>query len=247
MIPFFRRSFVASNATKTLAFAGAAGALFSVASISNVAVAKSAISSTRSAAGAVSLSFDVSANLMALQHGKASDMPAQTFEAHVAVKGRNARVETEMGDRPVVYLLTPTHLTKLLPGSKAGVRWAVPRRVKLPGAGNSGIAASLQDLMRDPSALRATLQKNGARRVGAANLNGTPVDVYTAPSFLGGKQKLTAWLRRGDALPLRVQLVGPTLSSTLSWRNYNRAALPDTLFQAPRGYNVRDSSGQPSF
>jgi len=193
------------------------------------------------------LSFDVLARLVALQNGKASQMPPQTFDARVFVKGRNARIETELGDRPVVFLLSPPHLTKLLPQSKAGVRWTIARTGALPGAGSAGLANNLQNLMRDPSSLRAALGKSGAKKTGSGNLNGTPVDIYSSANFMGRGQKMTAWLRRGDALPMRAQLVSKTLSSTLSWRNYKRSALPDTLFRAPAGYNVRDSAESPSY
>lgn len=193
------------------------------------------------------LSFDVLARLVSLQNGKASQMPPQTFDARVFVKGRNVRIETELGDRPVVFLLSPPHLTKLLPESKAGVRWMISRTGALPGAGSAGLANNLQNLMRDPSSLRALLGKSGAKKTGSGNLNGTPVDIYAASNFMGRGQKMIAWLRRGDALPIRAQLTSKTLSSTLSWRNYQRKALPDTLFRAPAGYNVRDSAERPSY
>ncbi len=220
---------------------------FSVTQTAFGAAAKKA-SSTRSAPlSANDLSFDVSARLAAIQGGKPSDMPAQTFDARVSIKGRNARVETEIGDRAVVYLLTPPHLTKLLPGSKAGVRWKIAQNVALPGATGAGLASELQNLMRDPASLRGTLKRRGARLIGKGNLNGAPVEIYQTANFMGQGQKMTAWLRRSDALPLRVQLASRTLQSTLSWRNYKRAALSDALFRVPAGYNVRNSTGQPSF
>lgn len=193
------------------------------------------------------LSFDVSARLVAIQSGKVSEMPAQTFDARVAIQGKSVRIATEIGDRPLVYLLSPPYLTKLLPESKAGVRWKLSRPANLPGLGGSGIADDLQNLMRNPASLRAALQRGGAKKTAMANLNGTPVEVYAAPNFMNKGQKMTAWLRRSDALPLRVQLVSKTLSSTLSWRNYKRSALPSALFRVPAGYAVRQSPGQPTF
>lgn len=211
--------------------------------------AESANSSTRLVAAKPidALSFDVSARLVAIQSGKPSEMPPQTFDARVWVKGRNARVETELGDRPVVYLLTPPHLTKLLPNSKAGVRWTISRNVALPGATGAGLANDLQSLMRDPSSLRGMLKRRGAKPTGTAKMNGVAVEIYQASNFLGRGQNVTAWLRRSDALPLRVQMASRTLQSTLSWNNYKRANLSDALFRVPAGYNVRNSAGQPSF
>ncbi|HVF85444.1 MAG TPA: hypothetical protein VM821_05655, partial [Abditibacteriaceae bacterium] len=209
--------------------------------------APSIASSAKAAPAASGLSFDVLARLVSLQNGKASQMPPQTFDARVFVKGRNVRIETELADRPVVFLLSPPHLTKLLPESKAGVRWMISRTGALPGAGSAGLANNLQDLMRNPSSLRAALGKSGAKKTGSGNLNGTLVDIYSASNFMGRGQKMIAWLRRGDALPMRAQLVSKTLSSTLSWRNYKRAALADTMFRAPAGYNVRDSAERPSY
>ncbi len=238
------------NEPQKIALAGAFVLLAPSAFSPTLSVARTAersISSTRSSLKNAGLSFDVTARLVALQHGKASDMPAQTFDARVYLKGDKARVETEIGDRPAVYLLTPPYLTKLLPDSKAGARWKVNARGALPGATGAGLGNTLQSLMRDPSSLRATLRRSGARLTATGMLNGTPVETYVAPNFLGGGQKLTAWLRRSDALPMRAQLNSKTLASTLSWSNYKRAALPDTLFKAPPGYNVRNSTGQPSF
>ena len=252
MKPFFRRS---NAITKHIAVLGAFAVVSPCALVATRAFARPVaarpastrlVSSAKSSAN-VGLSFDITARLVSLQHGKASDMPAQTFDARVFLKGNNARVETEIGDRSVVYLLSPPYLTKLLPGAKSGARWKVSRRVAFPGAGGAGLGNDLQTLMRDPGALRALLRRSGARLTGNANLNGTPVEVYNAPNFMGGGQKLTAWLRRGDALPVRAQMVSKTISSTLSWSNYRRGALSDSLFQAPPGYKVRNSTGQPSF
>ena len=229
------------------AFAGAVAIFSTFAFVSCGSTARATTKATKAGKAAAGLSFDITARLVALQQGRPSDMPAQTFDARVFLQGSSARVETEIGDRPVVYLLTPPYLTKLLPRSKAGARWKVSHKVAFPGAGGAGLGGDLQTLMRDPAALRAALRKSGARSTGNATLNGTPVEIYNAANFMGGGQKLTAWLRRGDALPLRAQLLSKTLSSTLSWSNYRRVPLPEALFRAPVGYDVRNSTGQPSF
>ncbi len=246
---FFRRSNVLPKNVllpKRVAVLGTLAAFSALTMLPTRAFSRPAMRAQTSNAGA-GLSFDITARLVALQHGQPSDMPAQTFDARVFLKGSNARVETEVGDRPAVYLLTPPYLTKLLPNAKAGARWKVSRKVTFPGAGGAGLGNDLQTLMRDPGALRAALRRSGARMAGNATLNGTPVEIYNAANFMGGGQKLTAWLRRSDALPVRAQLISKTLSSTLSWSNYRRVALPDSLFHAPAGYNVRNSTGQPSF
>ena len=195
--------------------------------------------------GANSLQFDVSARIVVLKNGKPdADLPPQTIAANVAIKNQNARVETESRSKPVVFLISPSSLTKLLPSQKAGVKWKIDTRAWTSQT-TSSTRLTVQTLMSDPSAIRASLIKNGARKTGSARLNGTLVDIYSATKFGGKAQKLTAWLRRSDALPLRVQTLSPTLSSTLSWTNYRRTNLSDSFFRAPRGYSVRNGTGQP--
>jgi hypothetical protein len=199
----------------------------------------------RSAPLANALQFNVSARIIVLKNGKPDkDLPPQTIAAGVAVKGQNARVETESRSKPVVFLVSPTSLTKLLPSQKAGIRWKIDSRSWTSGA-TSSTRLTVQSLMSDPSAVRASLVKSGARKTGSGRLNGTLVDIYSATKFGGKSQKLTAWLRRSDALPLRVQTLSPTLSSTLSWTNYRRANLSESFFRAPAGYSLREGTGQP--
>ena len=197
------------------------------------------------------LQFDVAARIVVLKNSKPdTDLPPQTIAANVAIKGQNARVETESRSKPVVFLVSPSTLTKLLPSQKAGVKWKIDTRAwtspTTKGA-TSSTRLTVQTLMSDPSAIRASLIQNGARKTGSARLNGTLVDIYSATKFGGRSQKLTAWLRRSDALPLRVQTLSPTLSSTLSWTNYRRSNLGDSFFRAPAGYSIRNGTGQPYF
>lgn len=205
---------------------------------------------TEVAAASNALQFDVSARIIVLKNGKPdADLPPQTIAANVAVKGQNARVETESRSKPVVFLVSPTTLIKLLPSQNAGVRWKIDARTWTSQTAASGATSStrltVQTLMSDPSMIRASLIKSGARKTGSARLNGILVDIFSAAKFGGKAQKLTAWLRRSDALPLRVQTLSPTLSSTLSWTNYRRVNLNDSFFRSPVGYALREGTGQP--
>jgi hypothetical protein len=143
----------------------------------------------------------------------------------------------------VVLLYASPYIYKLLPDVKAGVRWKATRSPErlLPDAANF----DLQTLLRNPAAIRTALQKQGARRVAATTLNGTPADIFEARNFRGKGQTVKAWLRRTDALPLRLESTSRTLSTIVSWRNYQRGPLRDALFQVPVGYNIRNVQGQP--
>lgn len=187
------------------------------------------------------LSFRVNARFAARDDGRSTTQPQQTLAARVFLKGNRARIETRMSDRPIVFLLAAPYAYKLLPQAKAGVRWRVDANASREFNG-----MNLQSLLRNPASLRGMLQKAGARRVGAATLNGTASDVWTA-SNLGGQSGTTkVWLRRSDGLPLRLEAASRTLSTTVSWSDYRRnAPLSDTLFRSPAGYSLRDSQGQP--
>jgi hypothetical protein len=146
-----------------------------------------------------------------------------------------------MSDRPIVFLLAAPYAYKLLPQAKAGVRWRVDANA---ARGFNGL--DLQSLLRNPASLRAVLQKAGGRRVGAATLNGTTSDVWTASNLGGQSGTAKVWLRRSDGLPLRLEAASRTLLTTVSWSDYRRnAPLSDTLFRSPAGYSLRDSQGQP--
>jgi hypothetical protein len=187
------------------------------------------------------LSFRVTARFAARDEGRSTAQPQQTLAARVFLKGERARIETRMSDRPIVFLLAAPYAYKLLPQAKAGVRWRVERNA---ARGMGGV--DLQNLLRNPASLRPMLQKAGARKVGAATLNGTQSDVWTARNLGGQSGAAKVWLRRSDGLPLRLEAASQTLATTVSWSDYRRnVPLPDALFRSPVGYSVRDSVGQP--
>ena len=92
----------------------------------------------------------------------------------------------------------------------------------------------------DPKAVRAALLKGGAVKTMSAIYQGVPVDVYEAKRFRNRPDNLKAFLRRSDALPMRVQLDSKNFGAVVSWSNYQRpATLASSLFQVPTGYRVR--------
>lgn len=181
---------------------------------------------------AKTLTFDVSARLSS----NGSDS-ATTLSSKVWAKGSRVRIETSMGDRAVVFLAAPPYLYKLIPAAKAGVRW---KSAKL-STGRFDIAS-----LFDPTAIRAQLQARGAKPQGTETVNGTVTEIYQAGNVGGRGTDIKAWLRRGDALPLRVETHSKSLNSVVTWTNYrHNTSLAETLFQVPAGYNVRDSQGKP--
>lgn len=192
------------------------------------------------------LSFSVTARFDARRAGTSLGQPQQTFSARVWSKGNQARVETRLSDERVVFVYAPPFVYKLLPDAKAGVRYQTPKSGSADSALLNGF--NLQGLLHNPAAIRAALQKQGARRTGSGKVNGSGAvaDIYTARNFMGKGQNVTVWLRRGDALPLRLEARSASLHSIVSWRDYRRdIALPDALFARPAGYSIRNSQNRP--
>ena len=177
------------------------------------------------------LTFDVSAKL------SSNGGDAMTLASRVWAKGSRVRIETKLGDRAVVFLAAPPYLYKLIPSAKAGVRW---KSAKL-GTGRFDIAS-----LFDPTAIRSELKSRGAKSSGTQTLNGTVTDIYEAANVGGRGTDITAWLRRGDALPLKVETRSKSLTSVVTWSNYrHNTAVAESLFEVPVGYNVRESQGKP--
>lgn len=189
------------------------------------------------AARPFALTFDVSARVAATGNGG----PQQTVNARVSISGNKARIETGAGGERSVMIWTPPYLYRLLPSSKAGVRW------KLGGASGPKFGPfDPQQLLRDPSRLRAALVQSGAKRVGAAQLGGAAVDIFQLSAPKGRLQKAKAWLRRSDALPVRLEASGGGASIVASWSNYAKPkTLAASLFSPPPGFRIRQSVTSP--
>jgi hypothetical protein len=164
----------------------------------------------------------------------------QTVNARVHLRGDKARIESTVGGRPLVVLYAAPYAYRLLPSSKTGIRYKLSAK---PGAGGLPANLSPQAILSNPTAIRAAIKKQGARRVGSAKLNGTPVDIYSVSNFRGQGQNAKAWLRRSDALPLRMEMTSPRLNVVASWSDYQRGHnLAPSLFTVPAGYRVRDAA-----
>ena len=128
--------------------------------------------SSAQAAPVANLTFNISAQVSA---AGASGAPSQKFDARVLLHGNRTRVETNLGGQQTVTLIAPPYIYRLLPDSKAGVRWKIDAgRAK----GFAGLGIDPQQLIRDPASIRALLVGAGAQRTGAGVVSGTAVDIY---------------------------------------------------------------------
>jgi hypothetical protein len=169
--------------------------------------------------------------------------PQQTVQARVLLLGPAARVETETGGTPSVVLFNPPYVYRLLPKSKAGVRWKLD--TTHPSNFND---FDPQSLLRDPSRIKVALTRGGAKKLGNSVLTGVPVEIYEARDFGRKGQKAKVWLRRSDSLPVRLEASGGQMQVVASWRDYARPQnLSAALFTAPKGYRVRQVTGRPPF
>ncbi len=164
--------------------------------------------------------------------------PGDALDAKVVAQGKSARLETSVGERPLVVLISPPYLYKLLPRSKTGTRYQLSKASKNPGLSS----LDPQPWLRDPAAIRANLKNQGAKLVGRAKLNGEPVEIWTATKFMGQSGQIKAILRLSDALPVRVEIKSKQLTATASWRDYQKIkTLPSSQFQPPAGYRIREA------
>lgn len=188
------------------------------------------------------LTFDVTARVAAAGNGG----PQQTFNARVWLSGSRARIETSGGGERAVMLWNAPYLYRLLPASKVGVRWTVGGANAPTARGFSLGALDPQALLRDPSRLRAALLQSGAKRAGTATLGGAATDIFQLAAPKGRLQKAKAWLRRSDALPVRLEASGGGASLVASWRNYARPkTLAASLFSPPPGFRIRAATSAP--
>ena len=195
------------------------------------------------AAPVANLTFNISANVTATGTGTGAGGIGQKLQARVLLHGNRTRVESNYAGQKSVTLVAPPYIYRLLPASKAGVRW------KLDGAGAKNFDAlglDPQELIRNPGKIRALLVKNGAKRVGSSTLNGAAVDVYTLSKPGEQLSNARAYLRKSDALPVKLEASGKGLKVVALWSNYARPKdLAADLFRAPAGYSIRDSKSTP--
>lgn len=185
------------------------------------------------------LSFDVTARVAA--SGQNAGLQ-QTVEAKVLLRGQAARVESSSSGGPSVVLYSPPYIYRLLPQSKAGVRWKIDARKPSNFSGFDP-----QQLLREPAKIKTALRQGGAKLVGKSVIGGVPADIYAAKNFGNAGQNAKVWLRRSDSLPLRLEASGGQFVIVASWRNYARPHLSAALFSSPAGYKVRTLASSPPY
>ena len=189
------------------------------------------------AISASALSFRVNAAFQ--YHADVEDaVSGDALNAKVIAQGARARLETSVAERPLVVLISPPYLYKLLPRSKTGTRYHLSKSTQ-----NSGLSSlDPQPWLRNPAAIRDNLKKQGAKRAGIAKLNGQPVEIWTASKFMGQSGQVKAILRLSDALPVRIEIKSKQLTATATWHDYQKIKnLPASQFQPPTDYRIRES------
>lgn len=200
-----------------------------------------AVATSVGAAPVSNLTFNINARVAAT--GGNAGIGGQTLQARVLLHGNRTRVETSYAGQQSVTLVAPPYLYRLLPASKAGVRWKIDGSRK---QNFGGMGLDPQELVRNPGAIRALLMQNGAKRVAASTLGGTAVDVYTINKTNDKLSSAKAYLRKSDGLPLRLEAEGTGLKVTAVWSNYARPKdFAGSLFRAPQGYKIREAKSAP--
>lgn len=184
------------------------------------------------------LGFNVTARLGA---GTRGGIPPQVVQARVLLSGKQARIETSSGSARTIVLYSPPYMYRLLPSDKAGVRWKVP---PTSGVGMSGFG--VQQLLRNPSQIRASLLQSGAKLTGKTQIGGAAVDVFEMSRPGARISHLKAFLRRADSLPMRFEAQSGGLSVVATWSNYARLSnVAPSQFAPPKGYSIRQSQNPP--
>lgn len=203
-----------------------------------VALAPLAIASALPARATPGLGFDVTARIAAA--GKSSGAP-QVVQAHVLLSGQRARIDTSAGRTRAIVLYSPPFVYRLLPDSKAGVKWNLS---KVRGGKFGGFDP--QQLLRNPSQIRASLVQNGAKLTGRSQIGGVPVDVYEQNRPGQSVSHVKAWIRRADSLPLRFEAQSGGLNVVATWSRYTHMAnAPASKFAVPKGFSIREAQNPP--
>ena len=193
------------------------------------------------AAPVPNLTFDINARVSA--SGDNAGLGSQRLQARVLLHGNRTRIESTYAGQKSVTLVAPPYIYRLLPNSKAGVRW------KMEGSRAKNFDAlglDPQELVRNPGKIRALLVQNGAKRVGSSTLGGAAVDVYAISKPGEQLSSARAYLRKSDALPVKLEASGKGLQVSATWSNYARPKdLAADLFRAPKGYKIRDAKSAP--
>jgi len=227
--------------TFTPSFYALRGAVLSATVLGTLAVGNGA--TPVYAAPVPNLTFDISARVTATGASSGIGAAGQKLQARVLLHGNRTRIETTYAGQNSVTLVAPPYIYRLLPGSKAGVRW------KMNGSrakSFDGLGLDPQDLIRNPGKIRALLLQNGAKRVGSSTLGGAAVDVYTLNKPGEQLSNAKAYLRKSDSLPVKLEAEGKGLKVLALWSNYARPTdLAASLFRAPQGYKIRDAKSAP--
>lgn len=179
-----------------------------------------------------SLSFNIEAKISS--EGRAK-VPRE-IKARVFLRGKSVRVDTKLASRQNVLLLAPPYGYRLLPETKTGVRYK--SNSLFPEI--ERFAFSWRDLLASPQQIRHIAEEKGARKIGTAKLHGTQTDIYTANRWNGRPAKIKFWLRRSDALPLRMESVEDGIKAVVLWKDYRRGAVAPSLMTVPKNYRIRD-------
>jgi hypothetical protein len=179
-----------------------------------------------------SLTFNIEAQISA--EGRAR-VPNKV-NAKVYLRGNAVRVDTKMASEPTVLLLVPPYGYRLLPGTKTGVRYKADSL--FPEIERS--AFSWRDLLASPQQIRHLVESKGGKKIGPAILGGTQTDLYTANRWNGRPAKIKFWLRRSDALPVRMESIEDGIKAVVLWKDYRRGTVTASLMAVPKNYRIRD-------
>jgi hypothetical protein len=192
-----------------------------------------------SAATPATLSFNVNV------HATQGMQTTRAMSAKVLLRGERVRIEN--GDNPkIVTLWVAPYLYRLLPNSRSGVR---SRSQDLPVM--AGAVPNWTTLWQQPTRIRSVLKAKGARKIATPILNGVATEVYTAKNWQSMNtptgnvrlQNVRLWLRRSDALPVKLESSASGWKVVATWNNYQRnPKLSSSLFEVPKGFRIRDAA-----
>lgn len=179
-----------------------------------------------------SLTFNIEAQISSEGRARAP----QKVNATAYLRGNTVRVDTKLASESTVLLLVPPYGYRLLPETKTGVRYKSDSL--FPEI--ERFAFSWRDLLASPQQIRHLVEYKGAKKIGPATLGGTQTDLYTANRWNGRPAKIKFWLRRSDALPVRMESVEDGIKAVVLWKDYRRGTVAPSLMAVPKNYRIRD-------